>query len=434
MFKPATLWELKLGRVASFVFTGLFLWLLLSSLDSFEKNPWWEVSFDYFCYCFGFLFYSTMLFFSFLRKDPVRDAKFYPFALVISIFAVNLVMFADFHSSHILDIFLLPPEDFEAPGRLLYFQLIPVPVILIFALFHFRPWAFLLFYIIGILPIFFRVFWIIQHPSTYFTADTTLLNDGLAMNEHFFGFSMIIFTVSSIFACGLIYFYNYALAAAQKTERKNVLLGRYFAPDVRNEIEQTEANLANQEPKDLNVAIMFTDIIGFTKLSEKMEPKEVMKLLSDYQSIMVEAIFENSGTVDKFIGDAVMANFGTPKSVGNDAQNAFDCALTMNKKLKEWNKTRELNGLQKISHRIGIHFGSCVVGNIGNELRTEFAVIGDPVNVASRICDSCKELETNFVISKDLANRIVLTGKYEKVKKFRIRGREESIDLVKVHS
>ena len=433
MFKPATIWELKLGRVASFVFSGLFLWLLFRNLDSFERNPWWEISFNYFCYSFGFLFYSVMIFFSFFKKDPARDAKFYPFALVTSIFAVNLVMFADFHFSHIIDIFLLPLEDFDALGRSLYYQLVPVPVILIFALFHFRPWAFVLFYTIGILPILFRVFWIIQHPNTYFTADTIALNDSFAMNEHFFGFTMIIFTVSSIFACALIYFYNYALASAQKTERKNALLGRYFAPDVRNEIEKTEINLANQEPKDLNVAIMFTDIIGFTKLSEKMKPKEVMRLLSDYQSIMVEAIFENSGTVDKFIGDAVMANFGTPKSYGNDAQNAFNCAVSMNQKLTSWNENRKLAGLSEIHHRIGIHFGPCVVGNIGGEQRIEFAIIGDAVNVASRICDACKQFDTNFLVSSTLSDHIDTDKNLELHKDFEVRGRSEKIDLMKVY-
>ena len=73
--------------------------------------------------------------------------------------------------------------------------------------------------------------------------------------------------------------------------------------------------------------------MGFTKLSEKMDPKDVMEMLSEYQAIMMEAIFENKGTVDKFIGDAVMANFGTPKSHGNDAQNAFNCAVSINLKV-----------------------------------------------------------------------------------------------------
>ena len=433
MFKPATTWELKLGRVASFVFTGLFSWLLVSSFSRSQNNTWLEISFDYFCYSFGFLFYSSMIFFSFFKKDPVRDAKFYPVALLISIFAVNLVMFADFHASHIIDIFRLPLGDFDNIGRSLYYQLVPVPVILIFALFHFRPWAFILFYIVGMSPILFRIFWIIQHPNTYFTRDYALLSDSFAMNEHFFGFSIIIFTVSSIFACGLIYFYNYALSAAQKTEQKNALLGRYFAPDVRNEIEKTEINLANQEPKDLNVAIMFTDIIGFTKLSETMKPKEVMRLLSDYQSIMVEAIFENSGTVDKFIGDAVMANFGTPKSYGNDAQNAFNCAVSMNQKLTSWNENRKLAGLSEIHHRIGIHFGPCVVGNIGGEQRIEFAIIGDAVNVASRICDACKQFDTNFLVSSTLSEHIDTDKNLELHKDFEVRGRSEKIDLMKVY-
>ena len=175
MFKPATTWELKLGRVASFVFTGLFSWLLVSSFSRSQNNTWLEISFDYFCYSFGFLFYSAMIFFSFFKKDPVRDAKFYPVALLISIFAVNLVMFADFHASHIIDIFRLPLGDFDNIGRSLYYQLVPVPVILIFALFHFRPWAFILFYIVGMSPILFRIFWIIQHPNTYFTRDYALI-------------------------------------------------------------------------------------------------------------------------------------------------------------------------------------------------------------------------------------------------------------------
>ena len=165
-----------------------------------------------------------------------------------------------------------------------------------------------------------------------------------------------------------------------------------------------------------------------------MDPKDVMEMLSEYQAIMVEAIFENKGTVDKFIGDAVMANFGTPKSHGNDAQNAFNCAVSINLKLEEWNKSRARKNLQQIQHKIGIHFGTCMVGNIGGEQKIEFAVIGDPVNVASRICDACKEFDTNFLITSSVTNRIQHNLKFESVQKYCVRGRDGPLSLVKIYN
>ena len=148
---------------------------------------------------------------------------------------------------------------------------------------------------------------------------------------------------------------------------------------------------------------------------------------------MVDCIFEFNGTVDKFIGDAVMANFGTPKSYGNDAQNAFNCAVSMNQKLTSWNKNRKLNGLPEIHHRIGIHFGPCVVGNIGGEQRIEFAIIGDAVNVASRICDACKQFDTDFLVSSALSEHVTTDKKLELHKDYEVRGRSEKIDLMKVY-
>ena len=166
-----------------------------------------------------------------------------------------------------------------------------------------------------------------------------------------------------------------------------------------------------------------------------MDPKDVMEMLSEYQAIMVEAILKcDKGTVDKFIGDAVMANFGTPKSHGNDAQNAFNCAVSMNLKLEDWNESRARKNLERIQHRIGIHFGTCMVGNIGGEQRIEFAVIGDAVNVASRICDACKEFDTNFLITSSVANRIQHNLNFENVQEYCVRGRDEPISLVKIYN
>ena len=171
-------------------------------------------------------------------------------------------------------------------------------------------------------------------------------------------------------------FNRWVLRNTVELEKSRANYSRYFSPDVRDEIESSTNNANEKSSRDLTVAVMFTDIVGFTKLSEKMQPKEVLELLSEYQTLMVDAIFQHKGTVDKFIGDTVMANFGTLKSHGNDAQNAFDCALLMNKKLSDWNIDRDRKGLVTIEHRIGIHYGPCVAGNMGSEQRVEFAVIG----------------------------------------------------------
>ena len=105
----------------------------------------------------------------------------------------------------------------------------------------------------------------------------------------------------------------------------------------------------------------------------------------------------------------------------------------MNEKLAIWNDGRKVAGLPEIQHRIGIHFGPCVVGNIGGEQRVEFAIIGDAVNVASRICDACKQFDTNFLISSTLTERIVMDKRLKIVKDFEVRGRSEKLDLMKVY-
>ena len=179
---------------------------------------------------------------------------------------------------------------------------------------------------------------------------------------------------------------------------------------------------------------MFTDIDNFTQLSEKMSSKEIIELLSEYQDRMIKPIFKNSGTVDKFIGDSVMATFGTPVTQGNDAQNAFDCAREMQIAMRQWAKDRKDNNLSEITHRIGLHFGSCVVGNIGNEDRKEFTVIGDVVNVANRVCDVCKELNSEILITEAVKNRLNEDINCEVVKEYPIRGRKDKITLYKIQS
>ena len=267
----------------------------------------------------------------------------------------------------------------------------------------------------------------------YFTEDPYVLAaDNNAVNAPVFfqSLGLAIFATASL--VGLTLFFRWALRSSIELEQSRENYRRYFSPEIGDEIENSDISIGQNSSRTAEVAVLFTDIEGFTKLSEKMDPEDVLDLLSAYQTLMVDAIFQNKGTVDKFIGDAVMANFGTPRSHGNDAQNAFDCGVLMNQKLYEWNEERQAAGLPVIHHRIGIHFGECVVGNMGSEQRLEFAVIGDAVNVASRICDACKSFDTNFLISAEVAGRITHKLPSEDLPNVDIRGREGSIDLVKI--
>ena len=200
-----------------------------------------------------------------------------------------------------------------------------------------------------------RAVWIITHPDTFFTRSAELINAN-AIKLGGMTSSLIIGVSSTVGALGLLLFNDYTLNSKQKSERANALLSPYFAPDVGDEIEKSEIDLVEREPRELGVATMCANILGFINLFAKSS-KNLIRLLSDYHSIMVATIFDNNGTLDKFIGDAFMANFGILKFYGNDAQNSFNCIVEMNEKLVGWNKDWKSVGLPEIQHIIEIHFG-----------------------------------------------------------------------------
>ena len=320
-------------------------------------------------------------------------------------------------------------------GRVLEHAFLMFPSVAILSLFLVRLWAVVCWVAVSIAIPALGLFSASSFEHITFTYDmATLLVDGNAINADILEKER---NVNILFGCallGLAGFHRWALRSSITLEKTKDNYRRFFSPEIGEEIEAGEIVVGREGSKEADVAVLFTDIEGFTKLSEKMDPQDVLDLLSTYQTLMVDAIFQNKGTVDKFIGDAVMANFGTPKSHGNDAQNAFNCGVLMNQKLDKWNEERQAAGLPVIQHRIGIHFGKCVVGNMGSEQRLEFAVIGDAVNVASRICDACKNFDTNFLISADVAGRITHELPAEDVPSVGIRGREGSIDLVKIYT
>ncbi len=160
---------------------------------------------------------------------------------------------------------------------------------------------------------------------------------------------------------------------------------RYFAPDLVRQIADQESAIQLGGAKRRAV-VLFSDIRGFTSISEKMSPDDIATLLTDYFTEMVEIVFEHGGTLDKFMGDALMALWGAPLSRPDDADRAVRAAMAMQRKLTRLNRQWREQGRPPLTIGIGINQGEVFAGNIGSARRLEYTVIGDAVNIAARLC------------------------------------------------
>lgn len=187
-------------------------------------------------------------------------------------------------------------------------------------------------------------------------------------------------------------------------ERERANLTRYFSPNMVEELSQNDDPL--KQIRTQNVAVLFVDIVGFTQYSNERDPTDVIKTLREFHALMEKAVFGNGGTLDKFLGDGLMATFGTPVAGKSDALNALHCAQAMLSSVESWNDRRADSGDEPIRISLGLHFGPCVLGDIGGDNRLEFAVIGDTVNLASRVEAKTRELGVNILMTEEMADQV----------------------------
>jgi len=184
--------------------------------------------------------------------------------------------------------------------------------------------------------------------------------------------------------------------------------------------------------KRANVTVLFADIRGFTSMSENMSAEDVSVILNEYFTEIEPIISKYNGVINKFIGDAVMAIFGETIQDKNHAENAVKCADEMLKKVHDLQKKWMAEGKPKLEIGVGINTGDAFVGNIGSEKRLEYTVIGDMVNLASRIESYNKIYKTNFLISSTTYEKVRDLADVIKISEVSIRGKAKKLDIYEV--
>ncbi|GJE43486.1 adenylate/guanylate cyclase domain-containing protein [Methylobacterium soli] len=197
-------------------------------------------------------------------------------------------------------------------------------------------------------------------------------------------------------------------------------LARFFPQSIVEQIATNDVALSTTRYDP--AAVLFVDMIGFTKFCSAMQPQDVIAMFRELLCTLSDSVFEHHGTVDKFTGDGLIAVFGLPVSNDLSATNAVRCALTMQARLQAWNDARAASGQEAVAVAIGIHYGDVVLGDVGCESRLELTVLGDTVNVASRVENHCREAKASILITDAVVRRMQREGSEGTVCRFTDRG------------
>ena len=193
---------------------------------------------------------------------------------------------------------------------------------------------------------------------------------------------------------------------------------------------------ASVTSEERELTVMFTDIAGFTSLSEGMNAVEVAEFVNEHLTMLAECVEESGGTIDKYIGDALMAFWGAPQTMENAADVACRAAMRMAQRLQQDNQKRQAEGKQPVRLRVGIHTGPLVVGNIGAPGRINYTVVGDTVNVAQRLEALGKEVDPDaeviVLLSAATGKQLAEDVPTEPAGEFQLRGKQREMSVLRL--
>ena len=224
--------------------------------------------------------------------------------------------------------------------------------------------------------------------------------------------------------------YQYFVEGREKRVVKK-LFGRYVSPDVYHQLLENP-ELAELGGRRREMTVLFSDIRGFTSMTEKGNAEELVAQLNEYFSTMVEVVFRHHGTVDKFVGDMVMALFGAPVDDGDHAEHALAAAVEMVSKLGELNNKWLAERRVQLDIGIGINSGDMIAGNIGSERIMSYTVIGDNVNLGSRLESLNKEFRSRIIISDATRTRLRTAPTMRPLGEVTVKGKSLAVSIFEV--
>ncbi|TRZ86858.1 GAF domain-containing protein [bacterium] len=213
-------------------------------------------------------------------------------------------------------------------------------------------------------------------------------------------------------------------------KRMKSTMSRYMDPGLADQILEGGEEILGG--KSTVATVLFSDIRGFTTLTEELGPQGTVSLLNEYFTIMVDCIQKEGGMLDKFIGDAIMAAFGVPIPHEDDEDRAVRAAIGMIRALHVWNRQRAIEGKKPVEMGVGLNTDTIVSGNIGSPKRMDYTLIGDGVNLASRMESLCKQYHASILISENTVRRLKGTYRIREVDRVQVKGKTQSVEVYEV--
>ena len=271
----------------------------------------------------------------------------------------------------------------------------------------------------------------------------------ISISFWWFNHNIVLDIVTPVISIAISWMGSFAyLSSTEGKDKRKIkrMLGQYVSPSILTSImEKSSGEILKAEVgSKVRLTILFSDIKGFTSISEAYDAEKVVELLNGYLSRMVDVIFKHEGTLDKFIGDAILSFWGAPIRVDDHAKRAVETAMDMVSQLEIYNKTLEQKGLPQMGAGIGINTGEVILGNIGSEKKLDYTIIGDNVNITSRMEGLAKEYgcpllitETTYMEVKDtipcrIVDIVMVKGKKKGIKIYEpLKTEENQSELIK---